>query len=97
MTGVAARLEPCEDAKLAGWKRGSDGSLSWPGPFDDRRALGPGRRRACDGMSRGPDLGESGDVTDGMVRSAGRGDNFWCVGLEFETSREREEGEADLI
>jgi hypothetical protein len=29
-----------------------------------------------------------------MVRSA---DNRGCVGLELETSREREEGEADLI
>jgi hypothetical protein len=94
VTGVAARLEPCEDAKLAGWKRGRDGSLSWPGSFDDRRALRAGRLRAWDGMSRGPDLGESGEVTDGMVRSA---DNRGCVGLELETSREREEGEADLI
>ena len=46
-TGVTATLEFCEDAKLAGWKRGKEGSLRWAaGPvLEAWREVGAGRRR----------------------------------------------------
>jgi hypothetical protein len=62
-------LEPWDEAKLAGWKRGSDGSLKFAAvPDEDWRACTGGRRRACDGMARDstPILGESGG---GILRS----------------------------
>jgi hypothetical protein len=77
VTGVPAWLEFWDDAKLAGWKRGSDGSLRCPGPLEDWRELRFGRRRACDGMASGSDLGDKGELTEGMLRSAVRGDMFW--------------------
>lgn len=76
--GVFAWLEFCDEAKFAGWKRGSDGSLRCPGAFDDPRDGGPGRRRACDGMAIGSDsLGERGELMEGILRSDVRGDMFW--------------------
>ena len=70
-----AALEPWDEAKLAGWKRGSDGNLKFVAvPDDDWRACTGGRvRRACDGMARDstPILGESGG---GILLRSGRGD-----------------------
>jgi hypothetical protein len=76
VTGVTAWLEFWEDAKLAGWKRGSEGNRKCPGAFEDGRPLRAGRRRACDGMASGSALGDNGELTEGMLRSAVRGDMF---------------------
>jgi hypothetical protein len=77
--GVTAWLEFWDDAKLAGWKRGRDGSLRCPEDvaFEDWRELRFGRRRACDGMASGSDLGERGELMEGMLRSAVRAVMFW--------------------
>jgi len=75
--GVPALLEFWDEAKFAGWKRGRDGSLRCPGAFDDWRDTGPGRRRVCDGMAMASDLGDRGELIDGMLRSDVRGDMFW--------------------
>jgi hypothetical protein len=70
-TGVTAALEFWEEAKLAGWKRGKEGSLRWAaGPLlEDWREVGAGRRRACEGMAMGSPLGDRGELTDGMLRA----------------------------
>jgi hypothetical protein len=70
-TGVTAALEFWEDAKLAGWKRGKEGSLRWAaGPLlEDWREVGAGRRRGCEGMAMGSPLGDRGELTDGMLRA----------------------------
>jgi hypothetical protein len=81
---------------LAGWKRGNDGSLKCPGAFEDWRELRLGRRRACDGTASESDLGDSGELTEGMLRSAVR-DMFWWEELELERIRENDEGEVGLI
>jgi hypothetical protein len=74
VVGVAAALEFWDEAKLAGWKRGSDGSLKFAAvPDEDWRAWTGGLlRRACEGMASDstPILGDSGG---GILRS-GRGD-----------------------
>jgi hypothetical protein len=46
VTGVTAWLELWEDAKLAGWNRGKEGSLRCPGAgaLEDWRELRFGRR-----------------------------------------------------
>jgi len=77
VTGVFAELEFCDEAKFAGWKRGSEGNLRCPGAFDDWRDVGPARRRACDGMAMDSDLGDRGELMEGMLRSDVRGDMFW--------------------
>lgn len=72
MGGVAAKLELCEDAKLAGWKRGSEGRRRLAAvPEDCLTWERGGRRRAWEGMLRESILGESGEL--GMLRS-GRDD-----------------------
>jgi hypothetical protein len=48
-------------------------------------------------MASGSDLDDRGELTEGMLRSAVRGDMFWVEGLELERRREREEGEVGLI
>jgi len=71
---VAAALELWDKVKLAGWKRGSDGSLKLAAVLDeDWRACTGGLRRACDGMARDstPILGESGG---GILLCSERGD-----------------------
>jgi len=86
---------------LAGWKRGKDGSLKCPdaevGALEDWRELRLGSRRAWEGMASGSVLGDSGELMEGMVRSAGRGAMFWWGVLELWRSREKEEGEVGLI
>jgi hypothetical protein len=81
---------------LAGWKRGNDGSLKCPGAFEGGRELRFGRRRACEGTASGSDLGDRGELTEGMLRSAVR-DMFWWEGLVLERIREKDEGEVGLI
>lgn len=63
----------------------------------DWRGFRAGRRRAWEGMSRGWDLGERGELMVGMVRSEGL-DMFWWEVSDLKMTRERE-GEAggDLI
>jgi hypothetical protein len=48
-------------------------------------------------MASGSDLGDRGELIEGMLRSAVRGDMFWWDGLELERRRENEEGEVGLI
>lgn len=72
VVGVPETLE-FWDGKLAGWKRGSEGSLSWAAvPVEFWRICGGGWRRACDGMARDVILGESGEL--GMLRPDALGD-----------------------
>lgn len=47
-------------------------------------------------MASGSDIGDRGELTDGMLRSADR-DMFWWVELELERIREKDEGEVGLI
>ena len=59
-----------------------------------------GRRRAWEGMSRGCDLGDRGELIVGMLRSEGRGGIFWWwwVVSDLKMTREREgEVGGDLI
>jgi hypothetical protein len=53
--------------------------------------VGPGRRWPCDGNAIGSDLGDRGELTEGMLRSAVRG-IFWWDELELERRRESEDG-----
>jgi hypothetical protein len=46
-------------------------------------------------MARGSDLGDRGELTEGMLRSAVRG-MFWWDELELEMSREIEDGEVGV-
>lgn len=48
-------------------------------------------------MASGSDLGDRGELIEGMLRSAVRGDMFWWGVLELWRSREKEEGEVGLI
>jgi hypothetical protein len=48
-------------------------------------------------MASGSDLGDRGELNDGMLRSALRDDMFWWDVLELERTREKEEGEVGLI
>lgn len=74
MFGVPAALEPWEDAKLAGWKRGREGKRKLAAvPEGCRTCDRGGRRRAWEGMLRESILGEKGEL--GMFRS-GR-DDMW--------------------
>jgi hypothetical protein len=41
-------------------------------------------------MSRGRDLGERGELIEGMLRSAVRGDMFWWEVSDLKMARERE-------
>lgn len=63
-SGVLAELECCE-GKLAGWKRGSDGSLRDDEPVLVCLTCGGGWRRACEGIARDSILGERGDEAGG--------------------------------
>lgn len=69
VTGVPDALE-LGVPKLAGWKRGNDGSRRCiAGPLvDDWRDWTWGRRRP-EGMARGSVLGERGELTVGMFRA----------------------------
>jgi hypothetical protein len=46
-------------------------------------------------MARGSDLGDRGELTEGMLRSVVRG-MFWWDELELEMSREIEDGEVGV-
>lgn len=62
VTGVAAALELWEP-KLAGWKRGREGSLKSAELVEECWRPGGGRRGACDGSARlSILLGENGDM-----------------------------------
>jgi hypothetical protein len=65
--------------------------------LEDWRELRFGRRCAWDGMPIGSTLGDKGELMEGILRSAVRGDMFWWDVLEFGRSREKEEGEVGLI
>jgi len=56
----------------------------------DCRGFMAGRRRAWEGISRGCDLGERGELIAGMLRSAVREDMFWCEVSDLKMTRERE-------
>lgn len=87
VAGVAATLEFCEEAKLAGWKRGREGSRSAAAvPDECWRLWGTGRtRREDEGMPRFCILGDSGEPGGGMVCcfSAERGDMSMEAGWWF--------------
>jgi hypothetical protein len=48
-------------------------------------------------MAIGSALGDKGELIEGMLRSAVRGDIFWWDVLELWRIREKEEGEVGLI